>query len=163
VNRRPRHLLGFTLVELLVTMALIGIAASVVVPYGALIEARSKETELRSSLRTIRQALDAYKAASDAGLIEKPTGSSGYPPNLDILVTGAQRSSAFGFSATPVVFLRRLPRDPFFPDKTMPAAQTWNTRSYGARPGDFAAGQDVFDVSTQSSQLGLDGSVLSDW
>ena len=155
--------LGFTLIELLVTLALIGVAATVALPFGALIETRAKEAELRVALRTIRHALDNYKAAADAGAIDKPTGASGYPSSLDILVKGVPRSAALGFSSTPMVFLRQVPRDPFFEDKTAPPAQTWNIRSYGFQPGDFASGTDVFDVSSKSHRLAIDGTRLSDW
>lgn len=154
---------GFTIVELLVTLALIGVAAAVVLPFGALMQTRAKEAELRVALRSIRQALDSYKAAADSGLIDKGTGSSGYPPNLDVLAQGVPRSAAMGISATPVVFLRRVPRDPFYPDRETPAAQTWNVRSYGAQEGDFRAGKDVFDVSSKSSATALDGTKVSDW
>ena len=154
---------GFTLVEMLVTLALIGIAAMAVLPYGALVETRAKEAELRVALRTIRQALDSYKAAADAGVIDKPTGTSGYSPNLDILVSGVPRSAALGYSATPMVFLRRVPRDPFFEDKAMPAGQTWNVRRYGAPVGDFTVGGDVFDVSSKTERSALDGTNLRDW
>lgn len=155
--------LGFTLVELLVTLALIGIAATVALPFGVLTERRAKEVELRVALRTIRQALDSYKAAADAGAIDKPTGASGYPATLDVLVTGVPRSASLGFSATPMVFLRRVPRDPFATNKTTPAAQTWHIRSYGAQPRDFSGGADVFDISSKSDRMGIDGSRLSDW
>lgn len=145
------------------TLALVGIAAAVALPFGALMETRAKEAELRVSLRTLRQALDNYKAAADAGAIDKPTGASGYPPSLDILVTGVPRSAALGFSSTPMVFLRRVPKDPFYEDKIARAAQTWNIRSYGSQPGDFSQGADVFDVSSKSHRLGMDGTRLSDW
>ena len=154
---------GFTLVELLVTLALVGIAAAVVLPLGVLMETRAKEAELRQSLRTVRQALDSYKAAADAGVIDKPTGTSGYPPNLEILVNGVARSASLGFSVTPMVFLRKVPRDPFFEDKTIAATQTWNLRSYGSPVGSFASGPDVFDISSKSSRFAIDGTRLSEW
>lgn len=154
---------GFTLIELLVTVALIGIAASVALPLASVMETRAKETELRRSLRTIRQALDNYKTAADAGVIDKKTGASGYPPSLEVLVTGVPKSAALGFSATPMVFLRSIPRDPFYEDKQTPAVKTWDVRGYGAKPGDFASPSDVFDVSSKSEKTGMDGSKLSDW
>lgn len=158
-----KRALGFSLVELLVTLALIGVAAAIALPFGGLVQTRAKEAELRVALRTIRQALDNYKAAADAGVIDKPTGSSGYPPNLDVLAQGVPRSTAMGSSSTPMVFLRRVPRDPFHADRSTPAAATWNLRSYGAPEGDFTLGKDVFDVSSKSTSLGLDGTRVSDW
>lgn len=154
---------GFTLIELLVTLALVGVAAMVVLPMASLMETRAKEAELRVALRTLRKAIDEYKTAADSGVINKSTGSSGYPPNLDALVSGVPRTSVFGFNAAPMVLLRSIPRDPFYPDKTTPAAQTWNLRRYGAQPGDFGVGADVFDVSSKSDRTALDGSRLSDW
>lgn len=154
---------GFTLIELLVTLALVGIAASVALPLASVMETRAKETELRRSLRTIRQALDSYKAAADSGLIERKTGDSGYPPSLEVLVAGVPKSVAMGFSATPVIFLRSIPRDPFFEDRQTPAVQTWSVRGYGAKPGNIGRPSDVFDVSSKSDKTGMDGSKLSDW
>lgn len=154
---------GFTLVELLVTVALVGVAAVVVLPMASLMDQRAKETELRQALRSLRTAIDDYKTAADAGLIAKRTGSSGYPPDLDVLVMGVPRTTTFGFNSTPMVFLRMVPRDPFHPDKTVTASKTWNLRRYGAPPGDFVSGDDVFDVSSQSDRQALDGSQLREW
>lgn len=155
--------LGFTLIELLVTLALVGIAASVALPLASVLETRAKETELRRALRTIRQALDNYKTAADAGVIDKETASSGYPKTLKTLVDGVPRSASMGFSATPMVFLRSIPRDPFEPDKTVPGEQTWDIRSYGAKPGVVGGTSDVFDVSSKSDKTGLDGSLYREW
>jgi general secretion pathway protein G len=154
---------GFTLVELLVTLALIGIAAAVALPFASLTHTRAKEAELRVALRTIRHALDEYKAAADAGLIDKPTGSSGYPRSLEDLVAGVPRSAAAGHTSTPMVFLRRIPRDPFHPDVIAPAVHTWNVRAYGAGAKDYRAGADVFDISSKSDATALDGSKVEDW
>jgi general secretion pathway protein G len=134
-----------------------------VLPLASVIETRAKESELRRSLRTIRQALDNYKAAADGGVIDKSTGESGYPASLDLLVTGVPRSVAMGFSATPMVFLRSIPRDPFVDDKELPAIKTWNIRSYGAKPGDYSGTKDVFDVSSKSDKMAMDGTLYSDW
>ena len=158
-----RRAFGFTLVEMLVTLALIGVAAAVALPFASLVQTRAKEAELRVALRTIRQALDNYKAAADAGVIDKPTGSSGYPPTLDVLAQGVPRSASMGASTTPMVFLRKVPRDPFHADRSTPAAETWNLRSYGAPEGDFTRGKDVFDITSKSTALALDGTRVSDW
>lgn len=161
--KRRDKTVGFTLIEMLVTLALIGVAAAVVYPIASLTTARAKESELRVALMTIRSAIDAYKAAADSGAIDKPTGGSGYPPSLDVLVTGVPKSSSMGVGSTPLVFLRRVPRDPFDTATDQPPASSWNLRAYGAGATDFRPGKDVFDVSSKSRRLALDGSRLSDW
>jgi general secretion pathway protein G len=86
---------GFTLIELVVTLALVGVMAMVAVPLYEVTAIRMKEMELRSALRQIRTALDAYKDAADSGKIQKDAGDSGYPPTLKVLVDGvdAQQNS----------------------------------------------------------------------
>lgn len=166
MNRPLRRLAGecgFTLIELLVSLAIVALLATVALPLAQVVQARAKEAELKANLRVIRQALDTYKAASDSGLIDKTAGTSGYPATLDSLATGVKRSAAFGFSAQPFVVLRRVPRDPFFEDASVPSALTWNTRSYSSKPDNPQPGEDVFDVSSKSSRRALDGSRFSDW
>jgi general secretion pathway protein G len=160
-GRRPSR--GFTLVELLVSLALLGIAAAAVLPLATVTAQRAKEAELRASLRLVRNAIDGYKAASDSGLIDKQPGASGYPPSLDILVQGVPRSAAYGPNASPLVFLRRVPRDPFFENNEVPAAQTWDLRSYGSPPDNPRGGADVFDITSRSRRPATDGSRLNEW
>lgn len=163
ILRRSTDECGFTLIELLVSLAIVALLATVALPLAQVVQARTKEAELKANLRVIRQALDTYKAASDSGLIDKTSGTSGYPANLEVLATGVKRSAAFGFSAQPFVVLRRVPRDPFFDDASVPNALTWNTRSYSSKPDNPQPGEDVFDVSSKSSRHALDGSRFSDW
>lgn len=166
MNRTLRRSIGergFTLIELLVSLAIVALLATVALPLAQVVQARAKEAELKANLRVIRQALDTYKAAADAGLIDKTAGTSGYPPTLDSLATGVKRSAAFGFSAQPFVVLRRIPRDPFFEDASVPNALTWNTRSYSSKPDNPQPGEDVFDISSKSSKRAMDGSRYSDW
>ena len=84
--REPAH--GFTLIELVVTLALVSLMAMVAVPLYEVTAVRMKEAELRTALRQIRTALDAYKDAADAGKIQKDPSDSGYPPSLKVLVEG---------------------------------------------------------------------------
>ena len=154
---------GFSLMELLVTLALVGVAAVAVLPLASVMETRAKEAELRRALRVIRTALDTYKQAVDSGVIEKATGDSGYPPSLGVLTDGVPPSGSLGFNARPIFFLRALPRDPFYPDRAVAPALSWNLRAYGAKAGDFSPGQDVFDVKSTSDRVALDGSRYRDW
>jgi general secretion pathway protein G len=161
--KRPSEARGFTLIELLVSLAIVALLATVAFPLAQVVQTRAKEAELRASLRVIRQALDTYKAAADSGVIDKSAGTSGYPPSLDTLADGVKRSAAFGFSAQPFVVLRRIPRDPFFEDSSVPNAATWNTRSYSSKADNPQPGEDVFDVFSKSSKRAMNGTRYSDW
>ena len=153
---------GFTLVELVVTVAIVSVLAAAVVPSAQLMVQRDRERELRVALRTIRGALDAYKLASDAGRIKKELGKPGYPPDLQSLVDGVDDASN-PKGGVKLYFLRKLPRDPLWPDATTPAAETWGLRSYASPPDDPQPGEDVFDVHSRSSRTGLDGVPYRDW
>ena len=159
-GRLPRHGRGFTLIEMVVVVLIVAILASAAMPLSALHKRRTQEAELRQSLRIIRSALDAYKQAWDAGKIEKKVDESGYPPNLNVLVTGVKDVS--NPKGMRLYFLRRLPRDPFA-DPLLPAALTWGVRSYESPPESPAAGADVFDVYSRASGLGLDGTPYQQW
>ncbi len=152
---------GFTLIELVVTVAIIAVLASGLFPLAEISAKRAKEQDLRSSLREIRTAIDAYKLAVDEGRITKDATKSGYPPSLRDLVDGVtdQRSP----TGQRIFFLRRLPRDPFSREAKAPAEQTWGQRSYGSPPDAPAPGVDVFDVYSLSPQSGLNGVAYKEW
>jgi general secretion pathway protein G len=151
---------GFTLIELVVTVAILGILAAGALPLMQLAAQRSKEAELRQALRQIRGAIDAYKAATVAKKVEKPEGTSGYPPVLEVLVEGVPDIT--DPKGRPIYFLRRLPRDPFA-DGALPAAQTWGLRSYASPPEAPQPGEDVFDVYSLAPGVGLNGVPYREW
>lgn len=152
---------GFTLIELVVTVAILGILAAGAMPLVQLAAQRNKEGELRLALRQIRGAIDAYKAATEAKKVERPEGASGYPPNLEVLVQGVKDAS--DPQGRLIYFLRRLPRDPFEPDAAVPAAKTWALRSYASPPDNPQPGDDVFDVYSRASGTGLNGVPYKEW
>ncbi|MFZ5551249.1 MAG: type II secretion system protein [Pseudomonadota bacterium] len=151
---------GFSLVELLAVIAIMSVLASIAMPLAELSHRRSMEEELRRALREIRSALDAYKRMVDAGLIARPAGGSGYPPNLQVLVDGAVNAQTP--QGSKLYFLRRIPRDPFADDASN-AADTWGLRSYESPPDDPKPGRDVFDVHSLASGKGLDGRPYRQW
>jgi len=152
---------GFALVELLVVVAIMAILASVALPLAHLSHRRAQEEDLRRSLRTIRDALDAYKRLADAGRIERSVGDSGYPPSLDVLAQGV--TDARTPTSAKIYLLRSLPRDPLSPADAGAAASTWSTRAYASPPEDPRPGDDVFDVHSKSTGVGLNGIPYRDW
>ena len=152
---------GFTLIELVITLAIIGLLATAALPLAKLVAQREKEAELRSALREIRTALDAYKFAADTGHIKLELGASGFPPDLKSLYMGIE--DAANEKGTKIYFLRRIPRDPFFPDGTVAAEDTWALRSYASPPDDPQPGDDVYDVHSLASGKGLNGVPYREW
>lgn len=152
---------AFTLIELVVTVAIVGLLASVAIPLAELSIKRTKEQELRTALRQIRTALDAYKQASDEGRILRTAGESGYPKTLQVLVDGVE--DAKNPLRSKIYFLRRIPRDPFYDDKTTPADRTWGKRSYASSADNPKEGDDVFDVYSLTPGQGLNGTDYRDW
>jgi len=152
---------GFSLIELIITVAIVGILATAVLPAASLVAKRNKEQELRIALRQIRDAIDAYRLAVDEGRILKGAMDSGYPKTLEVLVEGVE--DAKNPKKTRIYFLRRIPRDPMHGDPSVPAAETWGIRSYESPPDNPAPGNDVFDVFSLSQDIGLNGVPYSQW
>lgn len=152
---------GFTLIELLITLSILALLATITVPIARLSVQRSQEQDLRAALRDIRAGIDAYQRAGAEGRIPRPIGSTGYPPNLDILVEGVvdQRDP----KRNKIFFMRRIPRDPMNPDMSLSEAESWGKRSYRSEANDPQEGDDIYDVYTRSTDIGLNGVPYSKW
>lgn len=152
---------GFTLIELMVTVTIVAILASVVVPLTQVSAQRSQEQELKLALRDIRRGIDAYKQAVDAGRVHRSIDTTGYPESLQVLVQGAPDLK--DPRGRKIYFLRRLPRDPLHPDESLAAEATWGKRSYASGPDDPREGDDVYDVYSLSDRKGLNGRPYREW
>jgi len=152
---------GFTLIELVITVAIVAVLASVALPLNELIVQRAKEQDLRRALREVREAIDAYKLAFDEGRIVKRAGESGYPKRLEDLVAGVEDQK--NPKKERIYFLRRLPRDPFASDANLGPAESWGKRSYLSPPEEPRDGEDVFDVFSLSTATGINGRPYREW
>jgi general secretion pathway protein G len=152
---------GFSFIELVISAAILGVLASVAMPLAENQIKRQKEHDLRVALQDIRHAVDAYKQATLNGNVAIQTGQSGYPPTLTELAAG---SPDVQHPNGPLLyFLRRIPRDPFFPDTTTASIDTWGKRSFASPPDSPREGDDVFDVYSLSTQTGMNGVPYAQW
>lgn len=155
-----RRACGFSLIEVVITMAIIALLASIAAPLTETVVRRGKEQDLKIALYQLRDAIDAYKVAADAGHIEKSADSSGYPPSLEVLVDGVRDLRSV--EGNKLFFLRRIPRDPFA-DPELEPGEHWGLRSYESPADDPEEGEDVFDVYSRSEGVGLNGISYREW
>lgn len=152
---------GFTLIEMVIVVAIVGVLASAALPLASLGEQRLKERQLRHALREIRGAIDSYRKAVTEGQIARKPDESGYPPTLGLLAGGIPDAKNT-LADRKVYLLRRIPVDPFQPAGT-PATEMWGLRSYASAPDEPKAGDDVYDVYSLSQGVGSNGIPYRQW
>jgi general secretion pathway protein G len=153
-HRHPQTDTGFSLVELIAVVVILGILASAVMPMTKIAVKRAKEIELHRTLREIRRAIDLYKKMADDKKIEHDATDSGYPESLEVLVEGVELTG----TERKMVFLRRIPRDPITGERE------WGLRGLEDEPDAYSwSGEDVFDVYSLSEARALDGSYYREW
>jgi general secretion pathway protein G len=145
---------GFTFIELMITVAIVALLASIALPLAEVTVQRNKEQDFRHALREIRGALDAYKRATEEGAIERAADASGYPPKLAVLTEGVTDKRKTDGSK--IYFLRRVPRDPI-------GGEDWGLRSYASSATEPQPGKDVFDIYSRSPDTGLNGIPYREW
>lgn len=151
-QKRLHSSAGLTLVELIVTVAILAILASAAIPIARFQVKRAKERQLRYDLWQMRDAIDRYKDAADKGAFTTKVDSMNYPPDLDTLVNGVD------VQGKKLKFLRKIPVDP------MTGRAEWGERSMQDEATSTSwGGQNVFDVFSKSTGTGLDGTKYVDW
>ncbi len=157
-----RNRSGVSLLELIVTITILGILAAGVMPLIRNTSIRSKEIELRRNLRIVRVAIDDYKKTYDKSPDGPLKTGSGFPKDLQELVEGKD----FGDVKTgKVKFLRRKVVNPLNPKSSDDDKQWgWELRSYKDKADSSKwGGEDVFDVYAPQDGTALDGTKYNEW
>lgn len=156
---------GYSLVELLAVLAILGVLAAMAMPVAQMSAERSRERELKRALWEIRDALDAYHQARLSGALAPPAGAdpaaAAYPPSLQAL-TEPQPDLRPAHRGETLRFLRRVPRDPFA-DPGLAPERSWGLRGFLSEADHPVPGPEVYDVYSRAPGQALDGVPLSQW
>ena len=130
-NRRTQS--GFTLIELIIVMTIIGILATLAIPYFAAAIKHAREAVLKEDLQTMRMAIDSYTMDKQKAL-----------QSLDDLVQEG--------------YLKAIPEDPM-----THAKDTWVTDTSDAMYSIDQTDPGINDVHSGSEESGSDGQPYSSW
>ena len=147
---------GLTLVELVVSFSIMLILSTMAIPLAKVRLRHERELELKYALRDMREAIDKYKVACDAGTFgAMKMGSFCYPESLEVLVDGVKTQTADGKK---MKFLRRIPRDPFM------NSNEWGRRSMQDDvKAESWSGDNVFNVYSKTREKDSDGKPYGEW
>ncbi|MBI4842564.1 MAG: prepilin-type N-terminal cleavage/methylation domain-containing protein [candidate division NC10 bacterium] len=146
---------GRTLIELLVSIAVLGVLAGVALPLVQVTVTRTRELELRRALRKVREGIDQFKAEYDKARTNARDARADFKKRVSVDRTGYPRSLDELGEAK---ILRRIPRDPVSPDGR------WITRSFSDNPdSSLSDAKDVYDIRSASKAVALDGTTYDAW
>lgn len=160
-KQRREH--GFTLLEMILTLAILSIMVGAAVPLTRNKIKHAREEELRHNLREIRIAIDRFRqecnqfSPLETDRFERIQGPVPlcYPTKLEYLVEGMKTQ---GLGDVTLRYLRRIPRDP------MTNSTEWGMHSLNDDPNsDGWDGKHVFDVFTKSTETALNGTKYREW
>jgi len=148
---------GFTLIEMIVTLAILAMLAGLAIPAARNDAKRRREVQLKYSLSELRRAIDSYKADFERGLVgplDRKLNDECYPPKLEVLVEGIHPPN----STKTIRYLRAIPIDP------MSDKAEWGLRSVQDEPDTSSWGeQNVYDVHSLSDATALNGTKYREW
>jgi general secretion pathway protein G len=130
-ERRIRN--GFTLIEMMIVMAIIVILIAIAVPFYQKAIIRAKESVLHNNLSAMRNAIDEYTFDKQKA-----------PQDLKDLVTGG--------------YLRDVPNDPI-----TQRSDSWKVIMEESAQAVDSSQPGIFDIRSGSDKIGSDGTHYSDW
>ncbi len=133
MKRQRQHEAGFTLIELMIVMAIIGILATLAIPYFVTALKHAREAVLKEDLQTMRGAIDSYTMDKQKA-----------PQSLDDLVQDG--------------YLKAIPEDPI-----THAKDTWVPDTSEAMYSIDETEPGITDVHSGSEESGTDGQPYSTW
>jgi general secretion pathway protein G len=124
---------GFTLIEMMIVMAIIVILIAIAIPYYQKTLVRAKESVLHNNLSAMRNAIDEYSFDKQKA-----------PHDLQDLVSDG--------------YLRNVPNDPITQKN-----DTWKIIMEDAGQAVSSTDPGIFDVRSGSDKKSLDGTNYADW